>query len=76
MVNFGNIVSKKIKFKKIFEYLFYPQIFLVMIILIYSNYLFLPGAFSEKSYFKVKNNHAYMFSGIDWVIKIFQRTQK
>ena len=38
-----------------------------MIILIYSNYLFLPGAFSEKSYFKVKNNHGYMFSGIDWV---------
>ena len=31
---------KKIKFYKIFEYLFYPQIFLVMIILIYSNYLF------------------------------------
>ena len=58
---------KKIKFNKFVEFLFYPQIFLVMIILIYSNYLFLPGAFSEKSYFKVKNKHGYMFSGIDWV---------
>ena len=38
-----------------------------MIILVYSNYLFLPGAFSEKSYLKVKNNHGYMFSGIHWV---------
>ena len=54
MVNFGNIIFKKIKFYKIFEYLFYPQIFLVMIILIYSNYLFLPGAFSEKVILKLK----------------------
>lgn len=60
---------KKIKLKKIFEYLFYPQIFLVIIILIYSNYLFLPGAFLEKNYLKVKNNYAYMYSGIDWVNK-------
>ena len=58
---------KKIKLKKIFEYLFYPQIFLVIIILIYSNYLFLPGAFLEKNYLKVKNNHGYMYSGIEWV---------
>ena len=60
---------KKIKFKKIIEYLFYPQIFLVILILFYSNYLFLPGAFSEKYYLKVKNNYGYMFSGIDWVNK-------
>ena len=60
---------KKIKFKKIIEYLFYPQIFIVILILLYSNYLFLPGAFSEKNYLKVKNDHGYMFSGINWVNK-------
>ncbi len=60
---------KEIKIKKIFEYLFYPQIFLVILILLYSNYQFLPGAFFEKNYLKVKNNYAYMFSGINWVNK-------
>ena len=65
----GICFLNKFKFKKIFEYCFYPQIFIVILILIYSSFTFLPGAFSQKSYIKIKHNNAYMFSGMDWVNK-------
>ena len=65
----GICFLNKFKFKRFFEYCFYPQIFIVILILIYSSFTFLPGAFSKKSYIKIKNNNAYMFSGIDWVNK-------
>ena len=60
---------KKIKLHKYIEYLFYPQIILTILILFYSNYLFLPGAFLKEKYYEIKNNHAFMYSGIDWVNK-------
>ncbi len=58
---------KNLKLKNIFEYFFYPQIIVVFIVLIYSCYSFLPGSFSQKNYIKVKNNYAYMYSGMYWV---------
>lgn len=60
---------KNIKLSKFFEYLFYPQILAVIIILLYSNYIFLPGALIKENYLKVKNNYGYMYSGISWVNK-------
>ena len=60
---------KNIKLRKFFEYLFYPQILAVIIILLYSNYIFLPGALNKENYLKVKNNYGYMYSGISWVNK-------
>ena len=60
---------KNLKFRKYIEYLFYPQIFLIILILLYSNYLFLPGAFFKEKYYEIKHNNAYMYSGIDWVNK-------
>ena len=57
------------KFYKIFKLIFYPQILIVIVILIYSNYLFLPGAFSKKNYKYVKNNYGYMYSGFEWLNK-------
>ncbi|WP_440613973.1 DUF1420 family protein [Candidatus Pelagibacter sp. HIMB1748] len=60
---------KNIKLSKFFEYLFYPQILAVIIILLYSNYIFLPGALMKENYLKVKNNYAYMYSGISWANK-------
>lgn len=55
------------KMSKIFQFLFYPQIFVVMGILIYSIIVFLPGSFSKKHYTKIKNNYAYMYSGFEWL---------
>ena len=68
-LSLGICFLNKFRFKKFIEYCFYPQIFIVVLILIYSSFIFLPGAFSKKSYIKIKNNNAYMFSGMDWVNK-------
>lgn len=58
---------KNFKMKKILQLLFYPQIFIVFGILIYSVIIFLPGSFSKNQYTKIKNNYAYMYSGFDWL---------
>jgi hypothetical protein len=58
---------KNFKMKKIFQFLFYPQIFIVFCILIYSIIIFLPGSFSKNQYIKIKNNYAYMYSGFEWL---------
>ena len=66
-LSLGMCMLKKIKYKKIIEYIFYPQILIVFIILVYSSFVFLPGIFTQDNYLKVKHNKAYMFSGMDWV---------
>ncbi len=66
-LSLGMCMLKKIKYKKIIEYIFYPQILIVFIILVYSSFVFLPGIFTKDYYLKVKHNKAYMFSGMDWV---------
>ncbi len=60
---------KNLKYKKLIQYLFYPQIISVFVILVYSSYVFLPGAFSKESYLRIKNENAYMYSGMSWVNK-------
>ena len=68
-ITLGVCFLNNIKYKKFIEYIFYPQIIAVLIILIYSCYIFFPGTFSKNNYLKVKNNNAYMFSGMEWVNK-------
>mgnify|MGYP001157029051 FL=1 len=68
-ITLGMCFLNNIKYNKIIEYIFYPQIIAVLIILIYSCYIFFPGTFSKNNYLKVKNNNAYMFSGMEWVNK-------
>lgn len=68
-LSLGITTLKSFKNKKIFQYIYYPQILVVLIILIYSVSIFLPGSFSQKNYLKVKHNHAFMYSGIEWVNK-------
>ncbi len=58
-----------LKYLKLFKVIFFPQIFLVLFILIYANYQFLPGAFSKNQYIKIKNKSAYLYSGFDWINK-------
>lgn len=65
----GITFLKNLKIKKIIEYIFYPQILIVIIILIYSASIFFPGALTKNNYIRVKQNHAYMFSGMSWVNK-------
>ncbi len=60
---------KNLKYKKLIQYLFYPQIIFVFVILFYSSYIFLPGAFSKESYLRIKNENAYLYSGMSWVNK-------
>ena len=68
-ITLGVCFLNNIKYKKFIEYIFYPQIIAVLIILIYSCHIFFPGTFSKNNYLKVKNNNAYMFSGMEWVNK-------
>ncbi len=68
-LSLGLSFLNKLKYSKFIEYIFYPQILIVFLILIYSCFVFLPGTFSKNHYLKVKNNNAYMFSGMDWVNK-------
>tara|TARA_B100000886_G_scaffold278399_1_gene202407 strand:+ start:280 stop:1266 length:987 start_codon:yes stop_codon:yes gene_type:complete len=56
--------EKLIRYLKI---LFFPQILIVLIILFYSNYNFLPGSFTVANYQKVKNKYAYLYSGFEWL---------
>jgi hypothetical protein len=66
-LSLGITTLKSFKNKILFQYIYYPQILSVLIILIYSVWMFLPGSFSQKSYLKIKHNHAYMYSGMEWV---------
>ena len=68
-ITLGVCFLNNIKYIKFIEYIFYPQIIAVLIILIYSCHIFFPGTFSKNNYLKVKNNNAYMFSGMEWVNK-------
>ena len=58
--------SKSIKY---FRYLFYIQIVSVIFILLYSVISFVPGVLSWKNYKNVKDKHALLYSGFDWVNK-------
>ena len=56
-----------LKLHLIIKYFFYPQILVIFLVLIYSNFIFLPGTFSEKKYLSIKHNYAYLYSGFDWL---------
>ena len=72
----GFTLIKKVNYIKFIQFLFYPQIFLILIILLYSAYNFTPGVLSKKLYSKVKNNYAYMYSGFDWLNKTIPDNSK
>jgi hypothetical protein len=65
----GLTFIKKMKYKKLFQLIFFPQIFIIFLILTYANTQFLPGAFNQKQYVKIKQESAYLYSGFDWVNK-------
>ena len=75
-MSLGILILDKVKFVKIFQLIFLPQIFLVLCVLIYSIYIFLPGAFLKDQYIKVKHNYAYMFSGLEWVNRNIPKNSK
>ncbi len=65
----GIVLLNKEKLLKYLKILFFPQILIVLIILIYSNFNFLPGSFTVSGYEKVKNRYAYLYSGFEWLNK-------
>ena len=66
-ITLGILLIKKINYFKILQFIFFPQIFVTLIILLYSNYNFLPANFSKANYIDMKNKFAYMYSGFDWL---------
>lgn len=72
----GITFLKNFKINKILKILFFPQILMTFVILIYSVYSFLPGSFSKESYRDVKNNYAYMYSGFEWLNEIVPNNSK
>ena len=68
-LSLGILLLDNLKYPNIFKIIFLPQIILVLFVLAYSTIIFLPGAFSKNKYLKIKHNHAYMFSGMEWVNK-------
>ena len=66
-LSLGISTLKAFKNKRFFQYIYYPQILGVLVILIYSIWIFLPGAFSKENYLKIKRNHAFMYSGMEWL---------
>lgn len=65
----GVLMIDSNKYLKNLKYIFYPQILICLIILAYSTFNFLPGAFFSSQYEKIKHKHAYMYSGFDWLNK-------
>lgn len=66
-ITLGITFCKKIKFGIFLKTIFNLQFILIFGILIYSNFIFLPGAFLEKNYLEIKNKYAYLYSGFDWI---------
>ena len=66
-LTFAIILLNNVKLIKYLKILFFPQILIVLIILLYSNYNFLPGSFTVANYQKVKNRYAYLYSGFEWL---------
>ena len=48
----GFTLIKKVNYIKFIQFLFYPQIFLILIILLYSAYNFTPGVLSKNCILK------------------------
>ena len=72
----GVTFLKNFKINNILKILFFPQVLMTVVILIYSVYNFLPGSFSKKLYRDVKNNYAYMYSGFEWLNEIVPDNSK
>ena len=65
----GITMLKDTKRIEIIKYIFYPQILIIILVLAYSVYNFLPGALSRTMYNEIKHKYAFMYSGFDWLNK-------